>query len=227
MNKCFTNSESPSEPIIAANEEISGNGLILESRRWFYEQYKRAFWVSITVSFALIISICGNVIQIVSTPPPKYFALTHDLRVIELTPADQAIMSEEDLLNWVTKVICETFTFDFLNYKSVLMAVRPNYKKGAFESIYSSLKKSGNLEMIIQKRLVTKAILNGPPVIIKEGIHEGYRIWKMEIPVMISYESSQGIEASQNLIGKVIVRREDERQVPRGVLIHQVILRNR
>lgn len=204
-----------------------GLELVNESRRWYHDQYKRSVSLCFGLVIALICSLILNGILFFSTPPPQYFALTEDLRVIELTPTDRAIMSQEKLLNWVSATVTKTFTFDFLNYRDVLMGVRPNYTKGCFESLTKSMKSSGNLEMVITKRLVTRATLSGTPVILKEGIIKGHRMWKIEIPLIISYEDSQGIQGNQNLIGSAIVSREDEREVPRGVLIHQLVLKNR
>lgn len=201
--------------------------LVQRSRIWYRDQYKRAIMFALGVVVALIISLSLNLFQFFSKPPHKYFALTNELRVIELTPTEKANLSQEKLLNWAAETVCRTFTFDFLNYRDVLMGVRSNYTSGCFDSIYKSLESSGNLDMILSKRLVTRATLAGTPVIIKEAVIKGHRMWKIEVPIMISYESSQGIEANQSLVGSLIVSREDERKVPRGVAIHQLILKNR
>lgn len=76
----------------------------------------------------------------------------------------------------------------------------------SFESIYHSLETSDNLELVKTKRLVTRMALNGTPVIVKEGVNKGYRMWKIEVPVIVSYESSQGIEASQDMSQALFVR---------------------
>lgn len=210
-----------------SDEHSHGRDVVIESKIWYRDQYKRAVLFGIAVVSALIISLVFNIIQFFSTPPPRYFALTEDLRVVELTPTSKANLSQAKLLNWVSSTITKTFTFDFLNYRNVLMEVRPNYTSGCFKSLTGSLKSSGNLEMVTTKRLVTRAVLNGTPVIIKEGLIGGYRMWNIEVPLIISYEDSNGIVASQNLVGMAIVSREDERHVPRGVLIHQLVLKNR
>jgi intracellular multiplication protein IcmL len=208
-------------------QNCQGLDTVTESRIWYHDQYKRAVSFALLIVVALIFSLIMNCVQLFSQPSPKYYALTHDLRVVELTPTDTANISQAKLINWVSETICTTFTFDFLNYRHVLMDVRPNYTKGAFDGIVKSLETSGNLELVKTKRLVTRASLKGAPVIVKEGVRKGYRMWKIELPIIISYESSQGVEASQDLIGTVVVSREDERQVPRGVLIHQLILKNK
>lgn len=116
-----------------------GLELINESRIWYYDQYKRAVTFGIVVIIALIISLSLNTIQHLSRPSPKYFALTNDLRVVELTPIDKANVSQKKLLNWMSETVCRTFTLDFLNYRDVLMGVRPNYTQGCYDSLTKSL----------------------------------------------------------------------------------------
>ena len=204
-----------------------GHEMVTESRLWYYEQYKR----SVAIVFGLLVvtglSICLNVAQFIFQPSPKYFALSEDLRVIELSPTNEPNITQEKLINWVSETVCRTFTLDFLNYRQTLMDVRPNYHKGAYKSILRSLEGSGNLEMVKVKRLVSRATLSGTPVIVKDGVVKGHMMWKLELPMLVSYESSNGIEATQSVVGSVIVRREDQRQVPRGVLIYQVVLKAR
>lgn len=204
-----------------------GREAVQESRIWYYEQCRRYAALSFALIIVLGLAICLNIAQFFSRPSAKYFATDQNLRVVELKPTDQPHISQEKLINWVTETVCRTFTLDFLNYRQTLMDVRPNYSKGAYKSMLNALEDSGNLDMITSKRLVSRATLSGTAVVTKEGVVKGHRMWKLELPMIISYESSNGIEANQNVLGSVIVRREDEREVPRGVLIYQVILKPR
>ena len=204
-----------------------GHEMVTESRLWYYEQYKRSVAIVFGLLFVTGLSLCLNVTQFIFQPSPKYFGLSEDLRVIELTPTDEPNITQEKLINWVSETVCRTFTLDFLNYRQTLMDVRSNYHKGAYKSILRSLGESGNLQMIKVKRLVSRATLSGTPVITKEGVVKGHMMWKLELPMLISYESSNGIEATQSIVGSVIARREDERQVPRGLLIYQLVLKPR
>jgi len=212
---------------LSSARETYGLETVAESRIWYHDQYKRAVMFATGLVIVVALALTLNIIQYSTRPSPQYLGLTSDLRVVKLTPTNKAHITQEKLLNWISETICRTFTLDFLNYRQTFMDVRPNYSKGAYESIYKSMEETGNLDLIIKKRLVTHASLDGTPVIVKEGIVKDHLLWKIEIPFIITYESSNGIEASQKLIGEIIVRREDERQVPRGVLIYQAIMKNR
>lgn len=81
-----------------------------EFRIWNWDQYKRAITFDIVVVSALIISLRLNIIQHISRPSPKYFALANDHR----PPTDKANVSQEKLLNRVSGVVCRIITLDFL-----------------------------------------------------------------------------------------------------------------
>lgn len=79
--------------------------------------------------------------------------------------------------------------------------------------------------MIQDKRLSVSAVVTRAPVIIASGLIEGRATWKIEFPIVISYESSQGVESTQKLMATVLVRRAATVTTPRGVVIQQVVLK--
>ena len=79
--------------------------------------------------------------------------------------------------------------------------------------------------MIQEKRLSVSAVVTRAPVIIASGLIEGRATWKVEFPIVISYESSQGVESTQKLMATVLVRRAATVTTPRGVVIQQVVLK--
>ena len=67
--------------------------------------------------------------------------------------------------------------------------------------------------------------MNARPVIVASGQIDGRASWKVEFPLLISYESSQGVENTQKLLATVLVRRASTVATPRGVVIEQIILK--
>ena len=106
-----------------------------------------------------------------------------------------------------------------------LEAVRPNFDDDTFKSFLSSLESSGILNMIQEKRLSASSVATGAPVIIASGLVSGKATWRIEFPLIVSYESSQGVESTQRLIATVLVCRASTATTPRGVVIQQVVLK--
>ena len=81
------------------------------------------------------------------------------------------------------------------------------------------------LDMIKEKRLSVSAVATRAPVIIASGLVGGKATWKIEFPLIVSYESSQGVESTQHLMATVLVCRAPTVTTPRGVVIQQVVLK--
>lgn len=192
---------------------------------WDRKQYKRALTVagaSATVSFALLLVV---VLLILMRPEPKYFSVTNDFRVIELSPLNQPYISNAGLLNWSSEVITRTFSLDFLHFRRQLGDVRKHYAPDAFKQLIAALKSSGIIDMIKGQRLSVSVVIEKAPVITATGVLQGVMSWKIEIPIVASYESSKGVETTQHLNASMLVQRGDLREHPEGVLVKQVVLR--
>lgn len=79
--------------------------------------------------------------------------------------------------------------------------------------------------MIKDKRLSVSSAITAAPVIVSSGLLDGKMTWRIEFPLVMSYESSQGVESTQNLMATVLVRRANTVKTPRGVAIHQIVLK--
>ena len=79
--------------------------------------------------------------------------------------------------------------------------------------------------MIQEKRLSVSAVVTRAPVITASGLVGGTATWKVEFPLIVSYESSQGVESTQRLMATVLVARASTVLTPRGVVIQQVVLK--
>ena len=79
--------------------------------------------------------------------------------------------------------------------------------------------------MIRDKRLSASAVATRAPVILASGLEAGMPSLPVEFPLIVSYESSQGVESTQKLLATVLVCRASTARTPRGVVIQQVVLK--
>ena len=116
-------------------------------------------------------------------------------------------------------------SLNFLEWREKLESLRPHFDDAAYKSFLASLQSSGVLDMIRDKRLSASAVATRAPVIIASGLVGGKATWKVEFPLIVSYESSQGVESTQKLLATVLVCRASTAKTPRGVVIQQVVLK--
>ena len=180
---------------------------VLGGLGWYRSQYQRVMKLALVLVLALCVSAAVNVLLIVKQPTPRYFAATPDLRLAPLVPLDKPLLTQQGLLNWVTETICNAVSLDFLEWREKLSNTRENFEDAAFKSFLASLESSGILDMIQEKRLSVSAVVTRAPVISASGLVGGKSTWKVEFPLVVSYESSQGVESTQRLMATVLVCR--------------------
>lgn len=212
-------SPSPDTPPAYDAETVIG-GLA-----WYRLQYQRVMKLAVGLVLMLIVCIAVIALLIVRQPTPRYFAATPDLRLAPLIPLDKPVLSQQGLLNWVTETISNAISLDFLEWREKLSNTRENFEDAAYKSFLSSLGSSGILDMIREKRLSVSAVVTRAPVISASGLVGGRATWKVEFPLVVSYESSQGVESTQRLMATVLVARASTLTTPRGVVIQQVVLK--
>jgi intracellular multiplication protein IcmL len=202
-----------------------GVGEVMGGLNWYQAQYRSSLKSLLVLSVALCVAVCLCVFLVVSSPEPKYFASSPDGHIVELVPLSRPVMSDAGLLNWTAETTTSTLALDFLHWRDKLTAMRPNFTPEAYRSFLQSLKETGVITMIEGKRLSVSAVVSRAPVITASGIAEdGKMAWRIEVPLIVSYESSKGVESTQHLLATVLVRREDTAATPKGVAIQQIVL---
>lgn len=224
----FFKKKTAPQPVETAGAEkapVYNAETVIGGIAWYSAQYRRAMKLAIGLVFALLAAIAVIVILTLTRPTPRYFAATPDLRLAPLVPLDKPVLTQQGLLNWVTETISNAISLDFLEWREKLTRSREHFEGAAFVSFVDSLNSSGVLDMIRDKRLSVSASVTRAPVIIASGLVGGKATWKIEFPLVVSYESSQGVESTQNLMATVLVCRASTVTAPRGVVIQQVVLK--
>lgn len=217
MESSISSAESSSSH--AESERIIG-GL-----SWYRSQYQLAIKIAVGLTLTQCLSLAVIGLLILNKPAPTFFAATSDLRLAPMIPLDRPVLSQQGLLTWASNTITEAMSLDFLEWRKKLEDLRPNFSSGAYTSFLSSLQSSGILDLIRDKRLSASAITTQAPVIIASGMVSGKATWRIEFPLLVSYESSIGVENTQHLLATVLVSRASTAKTPRGVVIEQVVLK--
>lgn len=192
---------------------------------WYRNNFRHAIKLVMGMIVALCIALGVIAFLLLNQPKPQYFAATPDLRLAPLIPLDQPVLTQQGLLNWTADTITGAMSLDFLDWRKKLDAMRDHFDDAAYKSFLESLQSSGVLDMIREKRLSASAVVTNAPVIIASGLVSGIATWRIEFPLIVSYESSQGVESTQNLVATVLVRRASTAKTPRGVVIQQIVLK--
>ena len=217
--------QSTSMEEVYASSPAPDTAAVIGGLEWYRAQFRRAMKLALGLTVALCASAGVAAILFLSQPKPQYFAATPDLRLAPMIPLDQPLLTQEGLLTWVSDTITGAMSLNFLEWREKLESIRPHFDDAAYKSFLASLQSSGVLDMIRDKRLSASAVTTRAPVIIASGLVGGKATWKVEFPLIVSYESSQGVESTQKLLATVLVCRASTAKTPRGVVIQQVVLK--
>lgn len=163
-------------------------------------------------------------VSVLSKPQPSYFAVSPTLSVIQLTPLSEPYISKQGLLDWTAESVSKTLALDFAHYREQLNEVMPDYTPDGYKQVVAQLEDSGTLKMIKTQRVVTSAIPTAAPVIVAAGVLNGVYAWKIQFPLVVSYETSGNSSNRQSLVATVTVTRVPTVYNPRGVAIAQLNL---
>jgi len=178
----------------------------------------------ITLAF-LAASLVVNVFYGMRETRMEFFAVSPDGRVTPIQALDRPVQSIAQVRNWATDALLSSLTLAFANYKAQMNEYQLNFTDQGWRSYQDALKGSNIIDTIIAQQLVTSAVASGAPVVKGRGISEDGRYgWQMEIPVVVTYESTSQKQQANYLIQMTVVRRP-ESENPSGLGIAQILLR--
>ena len=202
----------------AAATEIARNAFSRER----YEFLLRVLFVTFGV---LALSVVANVFFGMRPVQVRYFTTDPEGGIREVIPLERPIQTTNEVLNWATDSVVRSFTLNFANYQSQLNEHRLLFTDSGWKSYQNALERSKVLATIIKEQLASTAVPQGAPVIVSQGIVEGGRYgWRIELPLLLTYENVSGRNSEPRVVELVVVRRP-EVENPRGLGIAQIFAR--
>ncbi|MBT4885204.1 MAG: type IVB secretion system apparatus protein IcmL/DotI [Legionellales bacterium] len=196
---------------------------LLHHRNNFYrDNYKRVLFALLILVITNIILALGAVHVIKNPPAPKYFATNDDGRLTLMHPLSAPVMSTSSLTEWATRSATTAYTFDFVNYRKSLQEASGLFTASGWQSFEKALVASNNLKLVLTKKLVTTAVAQGAPVVLKRGVLNGAYSWQVQLPVLVTYQSAS-MNVKQPMLVTMLIRRVDVSNNPAGIAIAQFI----
>jgi len=192
---------------------------LVRLRNNFYrDNYRRLVSALLFLLVIIIISVGIIFYQITHRPEPRYFATTVDGRIMPLFPLSEPMLSPGELLQWAHGAAISAYTYNFVNYRDAMQQLQNQFTPDGWRYYEDALRVSRNLEMIIAKKLVVSAVATGTPIILDQAVIDGRYSWKVQIPLLISYQSPNE-QTQKPLIVMMIVSRVPTVDMPKGIAI--------
>ncbi|MDR1057203.1 MAG: type IVB secretion system apparatus protein IcmL/DotI [Coxiellaceae bacterium] len=192
---------------------------LVRLRNNFYrDNYRRLVGV-LLVLLVIIVVLVGTILyQLVNRPEPRYFATTVDGRIMPLYPLSEPVLSPGELLQWAHRAAVAAYTYNFVNYRDAMQELQNQFTPDGWRYYEDALRVSRNLEMVIAKKLVVSAVATGTPVILDQAVINGRYSWKVQIPLLVNYQSPNE-QTQRPVVVMMIISRVPTVDMPKGIAI--------
>lgn len=192
-------------------------------RNSFYRDGQRKLMGIMLISVVANFVLSGVLLYIIMHPPaPRYFATSINGRITPLVALDAPNQSDSAVLQWANQAAIAVFSYNFVNYRSELVAASGFFTAEGWDQFVTALGSSNNLDAVKAKKLVVSAVATSAPVILQKGNLNGRYAWRIQMPILVTYQSASEF-SQQNLNVTMLVTRVDTLNSPRGIGIAQFV----
>lgn len=192
---------------------------LVQLRNIFYrDNYQRVLMALILLLCTCVVLIFIVFFQLTHRPNPQYFAISGDGKLVKLQSLSEPAISNSVLLQWAVGAATAAYSYNFVNYREALQNVQNKFTPDGWKNFENALKGTRLLETVITKKLIVSAVATGAPVIEEQGVINGYYTWKVNLPLLVTYQSSTEL-TQQPLIITTYISRVPIVHYPDGIAI--------
>ncbi len=193
-------------------------------RNKFYKDSQRKVILSLLIAVVINLVLCGILIYIITHPPaPRYFATSINGRITPLVPLDVPNQSNAAVLQWANQAAIASFTYNFVNYRDELQAASAYFTEDGWKQFLSSLSDSNILVALKAKKLISSAVATRAPIILDQGLLNGVYSWRVQMPLLVTYQSASEFQQTKNIV-TLLITRISTLTTPRGIGIAQIVV---
>lgn len=193
-------------------------------RNKFYKDSYRKVLMVLLFSVLINVSLAWVLLYMIWHPPkPRYFATSVNGRITPLFPLNEPNQSDSAVLQWANQAAIASFSYNFVNYRQELQAASGFFTGEGWKQFLDALESSNNLDAVRAKKLIVSAVATRAPIILRKGILNGRYSWRIQMPLLVTYQSASEFSQQNNIV-TMLVRRVSTLNSPRGIGISQFVV---
>lgn len=193
-------------------------------RNNFYRDGQRKMILVLLVSMIANFVLASMLVYLVMHPPaPKYFATSINGRITPLFPLNEPNQTDSMVLQWANQAAIAAFTYNFVNYRTELQASSGFFTADGWDQFLTALQQSNNLDAVKAKKLIVSAVATRAPIILQKGILNGAYAWRVQMPILVTYQSASEFSQQNNVV-TMLITRISTLNSPRGIGISQFVV---
>ena len=193
-------------------------------RNAFYQDGHRRTLGILFISIVMNALLTLLFIYVITHPPaPRYFATSINGRITPLFPLTEPNQSDSAVLQWANQATVAAFTYNFVNYREELQASSGFFTADGWTQFLNALAQSNNLDAVKAKKLIVSAVATRAPVILQKGELNGRYSWRVQMPILVTYQSANEFSQQNNVV-TLLITRVSTLNSPRGIGIAQFVV---
>lgn len=187
----------------------------------------RRIMLTLLIELWIIIGLAAVIFyQTAYQTPRGYGAVYRDqnnqLQMFPLTPLNSPVITRDSLLEWATLAATSAYTYDAARYQQQLNSVTNQYfTTDGGAAFLDTLQTSGVISNVVLKQLTVTAVLQNTPVILKQGMLLGRYSWKVQMPILVTYQGLSGAPTSERILVTLLIVSIPTWQSPTAIGIEQ------
>lgn len=197
---------------------------VVSLRNEFYRDSYRKVMVILLISVFLNMALGTLLYYMITHPPaPKYFATTINGRITPIYPLEEPNQSDPSVGQWATQAAIASFTYNFVDYRKNLQAASEFFTAEGWQNFMQALASSNNLAAVKAKKLIASAVATGAPVIMQKGLLNGRYSWRIQMPILVTYQSPSVFTQNSYTV-TMLIQRVSTLNSPQGIGISQIVV---
>ena len=197
---------------------------VVQLRNQFYKDSQRKVMLALLIAILANFLLGGLLFYIITHPPePRYFATSINGRITPLFPLNEPNQSDSAVLQWANQAAIAAFTYNFVNYRDELQASSGFFTAEGWDQFLNALQQSNNLDAVKAKKLIVSAVATRAPIILQKGILNGSYSWRVQMPILVTYQSASEFTQQNNVV-TMLITRVSTLNSPRGIGIAQFVV---
>lgn len=185
-------------------------------------EYRDSFrWVLTGLVVMLIISVILSAAvgyKAIYPGKTKYYASMTTGEVIPLPPLSEPVVTDQYILQWASLATRAALNLDFVNYDKQLKTAEIYFTDNGWSAFTKALDKSGLLSTVQAKKLMMSAVVPNTPIITFAGVAHGRYMWRISMPVLVTYGSASD-QRQRKMTATIVVSRVPVLDTPEGIQI--------
>jgi len=204
-------------------QKSSGVSVVLERNLFYYDQYKKSYFILLMLLAVNVLLIVGIVYKVMTPVAPKYFAATGTGRILPEVPLTKPVWGDNYVLQWTADKVAAAFNIDYVHWRSQLQAASSAFTQSGWLYFMKALKESNTLSMVTDGQRIANVEVTGSPVLVNKMVIGGHYAWQVRLPILVQYIKPGATPIRMSYFVSVVVLRMPVDNYPQRLAINNFL----